>query len=1498
MPMNDDSMVKIMQSLGLDYSPAERSIKSFEGRIAALNKQLFEMKANAIAGAKDINQAFSSQLGGMGNSKAILDQFGQPLKTVQTESKKAAVGLDSMSTAYTKSSKAAHEHAKSVQNVAHQYNTFGSEMQRRVSWFVTGGLFYGGIAAGKETIKTISEVEMGVTQIARVMEDSAFVFKDYRNELLQLGVDYGQTFDKVQDIALRWAQAGYNVKDSLENTKTSLLALNTAELDASNATESMIGIMAQWNLTSAQLSLVLDKINKTADDFTVTSQDLVDGLLRSSGAAKIMGLSLEQTISLLTVMREASGRTGREVGNALNSIISYMQRPIAIKTFESNGIEMFADKAKTQFRDVMEVFQEVYAKWNTLSPAIQDGFVKSADDAGLYNEELANAIGTQQEWNDLQQRDLSQAAAGVYRRNYFIGMIERLSNAQNVLNGMTDAAGYSQTENARTMETLEKKYQSMLAAAQELAVALGDAGLLDLLKDLTDTTKNAADAFSKMNPEMKALVVTSLELLGVLKAIKSIGGLVGTEATLGKLVSIAPGWTKIIPLIGAAAIALGLYASNLKSAEGNMSEQDRALGELGDKYIAAKSKIDSLKSGTEEYNTAQSNMQKIMTEIAQKSPELITALGDHAEITGIDDEAIRKLAEAYGILKEAQDKHIGNLQDLTDEQIRLDRERLTSTVETLQKQLRAEKVFMDWYDVSALPEDKKRKATNPLESVGNFLFQNGIFNTGIGEKGKGWGKDPIEELEKETSQTIKDLDEAMSKLNAINGEINKNRPELNIPENAPEWVKEAMRKSYAEKNKPSGAKTDTSLSSEFSDGNLKSLYNANKLTLKEYLEKLRNLKKTTYSEYLNKSAKDINDMLNNPATAEKTKAYLSLEGDIQSASDKANSKKYTTNEALANALKKIDYTKSVSEVTQKSIKQEIDALNLLSIKHKSSMNADERMDLEKRIYDASKELQEKKYEDAVKVIEINKSMSEETQASIQMELEGYIKIRNTLKLTSEQKLENEKNIYDTSKKLQDKKLEDILDFISTEESIDNLSLKDKLRAYQIILKTQGDNAEAVKAANKGIYDTQKEINDKAIKDAKDLSEKKKKLQDEELQNSENWIKHQKDIGRLSAEEELAAWNRVLVKQNKNIEAVNAANKGIFDVYKDLLKEQQDAFKDAYDERIDSIEKEADKQKEKQQVIIDGIEAEEKALDRTESTHDFNNKKAELEKDLAYWKVRTSKEASQKVIDIQKQLDEENHDREVELQKQGLDDKKETARKEIDNIEATAKKEKEKWELAYKDLEKAFSVHNIDLIAQASTTSKNAYKQWVDNYLIPMQNALKTGNVDEFGNASGDAGDSLNRSKIYNLASSIVDLKRLAESGDPTAYESAKSIYDQLEKLSAKDAAQLHKMNYQQSLQYLSKLPKAHGGAESLSYGAAYLKPGELIFPPTLSADLKALISVVRGGSSKQIQSSTTLDNSRRTEIKEVLHVDNMYLGDETDSDILSRQLGRVVASIK
>jgi len=641
---SDDSMVKIIQSLGLDYKPAEQSIKSFEARIASLNKQLFNMKANAIQGARDINQAFSSQLGSLGGGKVLVDQWGQPLKTIQTEAAKVGTGVVA---GFTPATEAMKKHGQTVQDTAKQYSIFGSEMQRRVSWFLTGTMFYGTLKAAKETVQTISEVEMGMIEIARVMDDSSFVFKDYRDELLQLGVQYGQTFNTVQDIAVKWAQAGYNAKDSLELTKTALLALNTAELDATYATQGLIAVMAQWGLTAEELLPVLDKINKTADDFAITSQDIIDGITRSGAAAKNMNLTLDETIGVITVLRESSGRTGREVGNAFNTILSYMQRASSINIMERMGIRVFADEARTQFVSILDLFEQMAKKWNdpSVSDALKTQFEQAANEAGIFNEELAVAVGLQDKYNDLQKRDLAQSAAGMRRRNYFISLMERFNQVQEVTNNMMDASGYSMRENDRTMEGLAKKYESLKAAAQELAVALGDAGLLDSLKSIVDVGTDAAHAIAQMDEDSRAFLLTALELTSAVVALNSITRLFADQTivtAIRGIMKLIPGWGQVAAVIAAVAGAIGLLTYNMKNANAQTLEDIQAKQNEIEKTDELIKKYDELKVKVDDSEEAKNSLLDVQRQLAAIYPDYVDSLDDEGN----------KMVTNIGLLRE------------------------------------------------------------------------------------------------------------------------------------------------------------------------------------------------------------------------------------------------------------------------------------------------------------------------------------------------------------------------------------------------------------------------------------------------------------------------------------------------------------------------------------------------------------------------------------------------------------------------------------------------------------------------------------------------------------------------------------------------------------------------------------------------------------------------------------------------------------------------------
>lgn len=714
-----------MAQLQFNINPALTQLKTIAevAEKTALTAQEAFAKTNLTVGTSGVNTSAMTAQQAMINSITAQGEAQRATTVAQGEAKvnktmaDAALSRQKIITEEMKAELLTVEQALAKEKLAYMTvreqafsekpQGFTGLMERRLSWLFGGGLILGGMAGLSGLISTIKDVEMGMTTIARVTEDATFSFEGMRDELQQLGVTYGDTWDDVSDIATKWAQAGYGMNDTIELTKDSLLALNTAELNSEQATSGLIAIMSQWGLTTDELLPTIDKINKVADDFAITSTDLVNGLQRSSGAAKVLGLSLNETIAILTTMREATGRTGKEVGNALNSILSFMQRPTAIKAFETEGIQVFADEARTQFRSVINIFDEMAQKWPQMSEASRNAMADQAEAAGLYSEEMAEMIGLEEQYSDIQQRDLSQAAAGIYRRNYLLALLQNWSKVDEVLISQEDSLGYSMKENERTMQTLEKQIEVLKASAEQLAVALGDSGLLNEITALVEGVTDGIQWFNNLDDTMQTILLTFTEVtlavkllsaafkgFGVSGALSAAGGLMAgwtvpigattaaTRVLAGALTGIKALLTNIgrvgiaalggpvvagIIAVGTAAVATARHISQVNGEL--IKNGEYAEGLVGD-YDSLTSKLSGMQKGTAEYQKTSQELSEISRGLADNIPELVEGYDEETNSIKINREKMGELIESSKELKrtteelrEVQEAEIKALQE-------------------------------------------------------------------------------------------------------------------------------------------------------------------------------------------------------------------------------------------------------------------------------------------------------------------------------------------------------------------------------------------------------------------------------------------------------------------------------------------------------------------------------------------------------------------------------------------------------------------------------------------------------------------------------------------------------------------------------------------------------------------------------------------------------------------------------------------------------------------
>ena len=315
--------------------------------------------------------------------------------------------------------------------------------------------------------QTLVKTESTVIALKRVLNET-IADRQISDELYNIAISYGQSFDNVSEIATNFARSGKSWADTVELTKGAVLALNVAELDASEASDGLIAIMAQFKLQASETVDVIDKLNKTADNFPVTTEKLLKALQRTGSAAVNANLDIDKTIGLVTALSQATGRSGENIGTALNSLLQYSGKSSALEIFSSLSEETakVVEQYKMGAADMLDI-------WKAVSVVI-----KNADDR---QKEILNSFTESDEIKNLgqdlhdelgdifEQTQEVYGTANTFRKNYFIALLDNIETVTKASEVAANAMGYSAKENEQEMNTYAKRAQALQSQWQKLA---------------------------------------------------------------------------------------------------------------------------------------------------------------------------------------------------------------------------------------------------------------------------------------------------------------------------------------------------------------------------------------------------------------------------------------------------------------------------------------------------------------------------------------------------------------------------------------------------------------------------------------------------------------------------------------------------------------------------------------------------------------------------------------------------------------------------------------------------------------------------------------------------------------------------------------------------------------------------------------------------------------------------------------------------------------------
>ena len=1362
----------------------EQQRKQYERLLTYLDKQIERQKD--LSTKYSVNTGETSEL--TKQSRELEEQL-ENLREKLRVSEQITDEVNRQTNEYVKQSRSIERDYKTLQNQPKVQNSFLSTIDAAKFTIVQEGLdlIQEGVV---NTFQTLKSVEDQVVEITRVFSDANVNMEQFTDDMFTLSTSYGRTFEDAGEVVLRFAQAGYDISDSLKMAESTMLALNTAELDVENSTNSLISIMRQWKMETEEFPLLIDKINYAADNYATTSQDLVDGLLRVSSAAKNAGITFDENIGLLTAMQETSGRTGKEIGTALNSLITFTQKAQTDGTLEGMGISVFADAAQTELRSVMDIWGDLSEKVKSGGTDFVDSLMKQLDMTDLMSEQVAEYAGLTEELAQIQELEHQMNEQNIsdmekqeiyelgktYRRNYFIALLENFNSVQDIANDLQNAEGHSMQENSKYMDTLTAKYNQFIGSLRELAQQAGEAGLMDLAKGVLDLATNF-NYFLKSVGGAKTVLTM---LLGIILQIKqadiasgiskigtsfgkSLAGLkdfatamMNAEGATGKLAVAGTALSKVnwVGWVGIATTAYAALDSAIRSAQEAAEEERQATISAGEAAQENASKIEELKAQYDSLASIQGRTEEQDQKLLDVSEELEEALGDEAialKKLQVNSEDYNKVLEeriklsraasktaladatrAAGESLEASTKSEGIPGLLGSTAIGnelIDRDELVDEKGQLTEVGKIfQSIYGDLENIYTLSGEINFNRLRPEDwsAEGLLDYYNVLYDM----------KAAFDELGDSMTDSERDAWVSTDAYRAVTDELTR----MDEDASAAEYATAKLREAFAEFN--GEAPTTREEFADIIDSMIKST---------EVGDAFRSVAEEMAKDLFPEWADAIGDAA--IATNEFEEASKAAEQEL------ANMKSHMENLAnidsaynsLADAVSEYNSTGQLSISTL----QQLLSLEPQYLQYLVNENGQLAINSEGFLKLANAELDEMEIAEKRMLLNTIKSFQSEAEAQAWLAAQTVTTTEKLAGLNAE--LANTISALATTKGWSDETVKSFANMANAISSAFNATRSSMQETYTSIPTYTAQTASAASTVTKSFYDQETE-----------MFERLNRMGQKTTQEVVDFYREMTKSAKLSASERLDAEEKLFDAIKRQLQEAKEAQLDYYNDLKDKIEANADAEIDRLESQRDSIEASYDSQREaledQKEAIEDAADAQLDALDKVEKAKDRARERDEYYRDRedilqdidsasrrsGIDARRDEAEARERLEELDREYQQKLEDYEIEDQREAIEANKEAqlaaieeqmdALEEwrdssIEDIEASidAVEAQKEAQLAAIDeqiaaLNEAFSEEQINMLAYQAMTNEELYNQYYNQFIEPMSQGMYDGFV--------------------------------------------------------------------------------------------------------------------------------------------------------------------------
>lgn len=312
--------------------------------------------------------------------------------------------------------------------------------------------------------KNLSEMER--------MEGLKTVNKEM-NTFIDIGSKFGVAAEEVISAGASIGRMYGQGENGVANTN--LLTQQAARIAVADnfpimqATKGLESALSQFELQTDDTNQLLVNSNRIIDTWTLaahrgaaSAQDLTEGVSLAGAAAHQAGISFEFLNTLIATGVRTTGRSGNEIGNSIKSFINSMQSDKSIEALKDFGINVYKDNGDgTQsLRSMEDIILDISRMMQTTEKETSKLLLTLS--GGKYQVSKMTAI--LKDYNELVRM------SGLLNSDEVIGFTDKQIDIQ--------------------LNTLNRKMERLGTNIKGLFVDIGESGVLNDLKDITDEINN------------------------------------------------------------------------------------------------------------------------------------------------------------------------------------------------------------------------------------------------------------------------------------------------------------------------------------------------------------------------------------------------------------------------------------------------------------------------------------------------------------------------------------------------------------------------------------------------------------------------------------------------------------------------------------------------------------------------------------------------------------------------------------------------------------------------------------------------------------------------------------------------------------------------------------------------------------------------------------------------------------------------------------------------